>query len=309
MQNQIEMDRDEKEGNTKKPLSQAYQYSHLAFTFNNYKNRDIEMLKAVFDEKCYKYVFQEEIGAEGTPHLQGTISPHKRARWTEFGLSKKIHWEYPVKDVAASYDYCCDINKRKPGGKVISKNHKWEEEIKIELDYNDWQKEIISMIQLKAHKRNIYWYYGEQGAGKTQLQKYLIKNHGAILLSGKPSDMKNGIIEYQKTNKRLPKIILSNIGFDKDLAKIHYSGYEDIKDMCFYSGKYEGGMVCGENPHLIIFANGKAYTKNKKFINRETNNNNYYRDKLLKELLNRFEKKEKVVTESRQDKFYIRYCV
>ena len=30
---------------------------------------------------------------------------------------------------------------------------------------------------------------------------------------------------------------------------------ESIKDMFFYSGKYEGGMVCGPNPHVMVFAN------------------------------------------------------
>ena len=36
---------------------------------------------------------------------------------------------------------------------------------------------------------------------------------------------------------------------------LSWCGIEEIKDMFFYSGKYEGGMVCGENPHVIIFAN------------------------------------------------------
>lgn len=73
------------------------------------------------------------------------------------------------------------------------------------------------------------------------------------------------LLNMKKKNDDTPKIILSNIGFDKDLSKIHYSGYEDIKDMCFYSGKYEGGMICGNNPHLIIFSNGPPETENEKF--------------------------------------------
>lgn len=31
--------------------------------------------------------------------------------------------------------------------------------------------------------------------------------------------------------------------------------------MCFYSGKYEGGMVVGNNPHLLVFANIEPDTK------------------------------------------------
>ena len=30
--------------------------------------------------------------------------------------------------------------------------------------------------------------------------------------------------------------------------------------MFFFSGKYEGGMVCGPNPHVLIFANDEPDT-------------------------------------------------
>ena len=70
---------------------------------------------------CYMYVFQEEKGESGTPHLQGVISLHRRMRRTEFGLSKKIHFE-KVKDLTQSYNYCSDIKKRH--GDIFSKNYK-----------------------------------------------------------------------------------------------------------------------------------------------------------------------------------------
>lgn len=93
----------------------------------------------------------------------------------------------------------------------------------------------------------------------------MCEKYGATILNGKPSDMKNGCVDYFNKNGYTPEIILSNIGFDKNLDYIHYSGYEDIKDMTFYSGKYEGGVIVGNNPHLIIFANGEPCTENNKF--------------------------------------------
>ena len=36
---------------------------------------------------------------------------------------------------------------------------------------------------------------------------------------------------------------------------VSYSGIEEIKDMFFFCGKYESSMVCGENPHVIVFSN------------------------------------------------------
>lgn len=265
-QEEIEIDRDL--GNTEETRShkQANQLIHYGFTWNNYENRDIEMLISVLDELCYMYVFQEE--NEGTRHLQGTLSLKKRMRWTEFGLSNRIHWEFPVKNLSASYEYCSRKNKRKGG--VWGKNYKFTSNnlnlIKIQ-DLYEWQNRLILLCMAKPHPRNIYWIYGSQGVGKTSFIKYMVENHKAIILSGKPSDMKNGIVNYYNKNSIVPNIIMSNIGYDKDLNRVHYSGYEDIKDMCFYSGKYEGGMICGSNPHLIIFANGPAQTKNKKFIN------------------------------------------
>ena len=140
-----------------------------------------------------------------------------------------------LKNWNAAYNYCSKENN-----KIIT--NEINEPIKLITDdlFFDWQKDLIKIINSEPDDRKIYWYYGEQGVGKTQFIKYCCIKYGAIILSGKPSDMKNGIVEYKKKNHKLPKIIFSNIGFDVDLKLINYSGYEDIKDMTFYSGKYEG---------------------------------------------------------------------
>lgn len=65
--------------------------------------------------------------------------------------------------------------------------------------------------------------------------------------------MKNGIIEYHKGSKRTPKIVLFNL--PKNTGKINYGGIEEVKDMFFFSGKYEDEMICGASPHLMIFSN------------------------------------------------------
>lgn len=266
---EIETDRVEP-CNTEKKAQQPNQLLYYAFTFNNYKNRDIEMMVKIFDEICYMYVFQEEgpgaILSTPTPHLQGTISLKRKMRWTEFKMCKDIHWEGPVAHVAGSYAYCSDPMKRAKG--IYAKNYQYKPNLKLlrPITFYVWQIYLGNLSLTKPHDRNIYWIYGKQGSGKTMFQKWLVYMREAVILNGKPSDMKNGIVEYKKKNGGVPKLIISNIGWDKDLAKIHYSGYEDIKDMCFYSGKYEGGMICDENPHLFIFANGPPETDNEKFI-------------------------------------------
>jgi len=173
-----------------------------------------------------------------------------------------------LKNWGAGFDYCLkECNE-------IHSNVKLPDKV-ITINENElytWQRNIIEIIQNKCewNCRKMYWYYGPQGCGKTQFIKYLVINYNAIILNGAPRDMKNGVVEYLKANNDIaPGLIVSNIGYDKDMNNIHYSGYEDIKDLTFYSGKYEGKMVCKNNPHLIIFANNPPITENVKFIVRQ----------------------------------------
>ena len=141
---------------------------------------------------------------------------------------------------------------------------------KLAKIYDDWSNfpwalKLLTVLENEPDERKIYWIVGGQGKGKSAFMRYCVRRLGAIILNGSSSNMKNGIIEYNKSSGVFPNIIVSNIPFDKDLSKITYSGYEDIKDMLFYSGKYEGGMVEGPQPHLLIFANGFPDTENVKF--------------------------------------------
>jgi len=238
--------------------------------FITYHIKDDEQFEQAFKrleplkELCDKFIWAEEYGKTGkTPHIQGgfILKAKMRASTIQANFFKNGATLRKLKNWNACFNYCI-----KEGNKIHT-NQKIREKVKIieTTQLYSWQKDLIEIIESEPNDRTIYWMEGKQGQGKTQFIKYLVITYGAIVLNGKPSDMKNGIIEYEKKNNDTPKIILSNIGFDKDLSKIHYSGYEDIKDMCFYSGKYEGGMICGNNPHLIIFSNGAPETINEKF--------------------------------------------
>ena len=68
--------------------------------------------------------------------------------------------------------------------------------------------------------------------------------------------MKNGVIQYKINNDDCePELIVINLPRSFNSEYLSYTGIEEVKDMCFYSGKYEGGQVVGNCPHLIIFAN------------------------------------------------------
>ncbi len=225
----------------------------------------LEMLKPL----CDKFVWGEEWGKSGkTPHIQGAfiLKSKMRSKTLQNKFFINHCWSRKLKNWGCALNYCIKELRE------IHCSEKFPKKINTiqPVQMFAWQLEILDMINKEAENRKIYWYWGKQGIGKSAFQKYLVVNHEAQILSGKPSDMKNAIIEYMKKNNNCtPELIISNIGYDKDLGRIHYSGYEDIKDMCFYSGKYEGGMVCGNEPHLLIFANGPPETENVKFIVKE----------------------------------------
>lgn len=240
-----------KSGNTKQ-ISPA---KHWCFTLNNYTEDDIAQLLLINSSTVPVLVFQEEM--ETTPHLQGCLSFQTKGRAFGLGLSKKIHWEKKSK-YSSLYEarfYCADPDKRAEHGKVWLRGWRPRRIVKTINPVRKWQQDLLEIVKEEPDDRRIYWIMGEGGVGKTSFCKYLTIKHGAICLSGKASDMKNGIIEYTKSHGETPELILINIPRSYNSEYLSYEGIESIKDMYFYSGKYEGGMVCGNPPHLLIFSN------------------------------------------------------
>ena len=88
-------------GNTKRPSPAK----HWCFTLNNYTTEDIENILgsigsdgSTFGSKP-KYIFQEEEGEEGTPHLQGYINFDRKVRPKnvfKWERAQRIHWEEQI---------------------------------------------------------------------------------------------------------------------------------------------------------------------------------------------------------------------
>lgn len=238
-------------GNTISPSPrQISPAKRWCFTYHNYTENDISSIVPILDSKADFYIFSEELGSKGeTPHLQGYIEFKTKCRPKGL-LPTEVHWE---KSKGTRIDNVNYISKE--GGKIYSKG--LPKPVKT-INFDDlyvWQKDIIDIITKEPDDRKIYWFWGSGGIGKTSFCKYLTVHHNAICLSGKGADMRNGIVEYKKTNGDTPELILINIPRSFKYDYISYEGMESVKDMYFYSGKYEGGMICGNCPHLIIFAN------------------------------------------------------
>lgn len=259
----VECKGDEVDGSSgsKNRCSQAKKW---CFTWNNYNEEDIERLTADLKLMCDSYIVGMEVGEESsTPHLQGfvelkkkarplTVFPYKKdekfcMRWFKCKGSKKQNIAYCEKDGDVILRFNCPSQK-----KYVQKIEK----------FFPWQTMILDELRKKADDRTINWFWEEQGCcGKTTFQKYVFTHFDeVVVLSGKGADMKNGILQYMRPKgkpddeKETPKIVLINIPrVSSDFISI--AGIEEVKDMFFFSPKYEGGMICGENPHVYVFAN------------------------------------------------------
>jgi len=231
---------------------QVPQRKNHFFTWNNYTEEQIGGLLEYFNKHALKFAFQEEIAPEtGTPHLQGMVMFSKETRSTVFDPKSKGHWE-PLKKSDGAYQL--KDESRKPNGRQWSKG--LPKPVKLITPDRQWELDILEIIKNDPDDRTIHWYWSKAGKmGKTCFSKYLAMKHGAIALSGKSADMKNGVIDYHKSNGDYPELIIIPIPRSFNTDYLNYEGIEIIKDMFFYSGKYEGGQVCGNPPHLFVFAN------------------------------------------------------
>ncbi len=238
-----------KTGNT----NQSSPKVHWCFTLNNYSQDDIHYISS--NSSIKSYIFQEETGEEGTPHLQGYLAFKSKQRLSALKkINPKIHWE-PCRDIKASIAYCSKSETRT--GKIYA-NIPYPKPLKC-LKYEqlyDWQKNIVDIAKTEPDDRTIHWVWEEEGnRGKSQLIRYLVIKHNALILSNKASDMKYGCIKYAEKNHSGPEIICINIPRSVDTQYLSYQGIEDIKDATFFSPKYESDMFVMNPPHIFIFSN------------------------------------------------------
>jgi hypothetical protein len=244
-----------------KPKQSPVRKNHF-FTYFYEDSSVLPLIVAELKRFAYKGKVQTEISpSTNRPHLQGMIWCKTKHRDSEFKLLKGAHFE-TLKDVDDVSNYC---NKEETHDGLYRVAWGFPEPAYVEElpELYEWEKKIVSLLNTQPDKRSVYWFWEENGcAGKTTFQKYLYTHYeGVVVLSGKSADMKNGIISYQEKNNCLPKIVLINVP-RSSADFVSYTGLEEIKDMFFFSGKYEGGMVCGASPHLLIFANEEPeYTK------------------------------------------------
>lgn len=217
---------------------------------------DFEYIKNMLEDigKC-KYVISEEKHEDGKLHYHIWIEYKKKidTKNERFFDLKDVH---PKIEKLKDEEHWCDYIRKYDNYITNCKDIDIPSSFSISLDLYEWEKRICDKLDKIPNNRDIWVVVGKNGGeGKTTFQKWLCLNYPhCICLSGKASDMKHCIVEYKKTNKCVPKIILINVP-RSNIEFVSFTGIEEIKDMFFYSGKYEGGMINDRHPHVIIFCN------------------------------------------------------
>lgn len=230
------------DGNTKSSSPKK----HWCFTFNNYTTVEKNELVQLF-QHLGLYVIGQEIGENGTPHLQGYIALKTKKRLTALKkINKRIHWE-PTRNVEASIEYCKKENNFITNIPMIRK-------LTFPTMDRPWQLEILENISKEPDERTINWYWSEEGnIGKTTFMKYLMVNHNAIAVPSKGADAMHALAKVHDQKKPIDLVVM-NIPRDK-LEYINYGTIETIKDGLLISGKYEGCSAAIACPHVYIFSN------------------------------------------------------
>lgn len=227
----------------KKQLSAA---KHWCFTFNNYDKKDIDILIITFNRIKANYLFGEEIGEEGTEHLQGYFCLENKLRLSALKklFDVRIHFEV-CRNIDASIEYCGK------DGKVHSNMIK-SKEIKIP-DFRPWQLELLELLGKDPDDRSIIWIYDNGNSGKSFITRWLVMRYGAVFCSGKKADVYHNISKIVNSGGYFSIVV-----FDVPRTNIEYVNFEvieSIKNGLLFSGKYDSGTIMFDSPHIVVFAN------------------------------------------------------
>ena len=170
---------------THRAMPQSEQSKTWVFTVNNWNDKDIDWVNGL---ECNRIVVSKEVGAEGTPHLQGAVTFKRNYSLMQLKvLHNKAHWE--IARAITDFNYC-----KKFGGEVVRDESFGKqgrrtdiEDVREMLEAGESMSQISkkakSMHSLSFAKQwlqineqhlplgtriTVHWYYGCSGVGKTK---------------------------------------------------------------------------------------------------------------------------------------------
>jgi len=114
-----------------------------------------------------------------------------------------------------------------------------------------WQQKLLDLISVEADDRKIIWVTDTVGGrGKTRLAQHLMRNYGAMRLSGKMTDM-----AYAWCTSPAPVAVFDITRAAAECSGHLYSMGEALKSGFVFSSKYQSRQVTFKPPHVIYFSN------------------------------------------------------
>ncbi len=242
-------------GNTSQlsPNSHTRRHRNWVFTWNNFTRKNIIDLEKL--NNC-QYLFQPEIGLNGTPHLQGCLLFKSLKSFDQLKrMFPEPHFE-SMKYKREALEYCTKLETK--SGPIHTNILQYKEIYDMLNDYTPykWQQDIINIVSGDPDPRKIHWFWEPKGnVGKTILCKHLILKYQAILVNGKCRDAHYAIATCLKEGNPVTTVI-----FDiprSSFGRLSYPALESIKNGLFFSTKYESGQCVFNIPHVIVFANAE----------------------------------------------------
>lgn len=240
-------------GNIKQGPTHKNPRTKWFFTWNNYSEENVVALERWCSANCSKSAIGREVApTTGTPHLQGHIQLKKKMRWQTLMNIFPFSFLEPTRSDEHAMAYC------QKDGQMISL-------IGVPPPVRDplagrvahpWQEKLLQHLATEPDDRSIIWIWEAVGCtGKTTLAKSICIKHKkeAVFLSGKGADIKYGVQQFIEGGNTL-KIAMFHYTRTTE-GFVSYEALESIKDGIFFSGKYEGGMVLYNPPHVVVFAN------------------------------------------------------
>lgn len=173
----------------------------MTWTLNNYTIEEIDHIKNGPFKFC---VFQQEIGANGTPHLQGYCqmgNPTGFNTWKN--LIPRAHFEASKGTARENYDYCTKEETRAPGtepwvrGDVPQPGHRSDIDgmVAMAKDPDKRMRDIVDsngegfvkfykglavvrsiFSEPRSFQTEVLWFFGSTGTGKSKLAYELSPN-------------------------------------------------------------------------------------------------------------------------------------
>lgn len=230
-----------------------------------------DLAMAEITSKAVGYAWQVEETKEGRWHIQGYLRFEKRRLFSKIVRELTFGGKFSPPHVEPAKagrgkggpEECDEANRRyctKEESRVSSKSYT---NLIIPTASNPmegrtflpWQQLIMEVIKQPSDPRLIYVLVDKKGGcGKSTFTKYLVRQHNAMVVTGKAADVLYAVGEAKRRGKEYPIYVF-------DLPRtvegfVSYQAMEQLKNGLFFTGKYEGGMVdMTTTPHIFIMTN------------------------------------------------------